>query len=131
MEQLTYNEYWTEIKGIADSIVCEALQSVEIDNNNEPMDFDDKKEQAMDLINDSLLHETIDGHQWVIYYAYNLDVIKNSNNEDYMADNISNDFSGFDSLNSLHGAVAFWAMYADVQEYIDDAFNEYEEKEAA
>ena len=76
MSELTYNEYWTEIKGIASNLVCEALQSVEIDNNNEPMDFDDKKEQAMDLINDSLLHETIDGHQWVIYYAYNLDVIK-------------------------------------------------------
>ena len=88
------------------------------------------RENAEELINDSLLHETIDGHQWIIYYAYNLDVLKYSRNADYMNDNFGAD-SLADALskggiNSLHTALAFWALYADVQDQLSSALDDYE-----
>ena len=54
----------------------------------EGSDYENDKEEAEEYINDTLLHETIDGHQWVIYYAYNLDIIKYSGNAEYAVDNL-------------------------------------------
>jgi len=125
MSNITYNEYWTEINSIAENMVSECMD--ECDND---------REAAEELINDSRLHETIDGHQWVIYYSYNDDVRKHSDNEDYAADNFGNEYlgqivteQGYDTLGTV---IAFWCMYADVQDKLNDAFDEYEaEHEAA
>ena len=125
MSKLTYNEYWKEIKSIADNLVDETMNEAIQDYDGDNPGFEEMKEIASETINDSRLHETIDGHQWVIYYAYNLDVIDNSENEDYYADNMG-DFSSFDNLNSLHTAVAYYAMYADVNDSLDTAFDDYE-----
>jgi len=111
-------EYWNEVNAIADIIACESMQ--ECDND---------REAAEELINDSRLHETIDGHQWVIYYSYNLDVIKHSDNADYYADNFGAESlaSSLESgLDTLHCHIAFWALYADVQELISDKLDQYE-----
>ena len=99
------SEYWTEVKALADGIIEDAIEQT------------DNLDDAEELINDSMLHETIDGHQWISYYSYNLDIIRHSDNEDYYIDNIG-DFASFDSLLSLHQAVAFYALYADVSEQI-------------
>lgn len=124
MSNLNYTEYWTEIKSIATELVSEAMSQ-----------SDNDREAAEELINDSLLHETVDGHQWVIYYAYNLDVIQHSDNEDYMVDNLGSEALEYSlkegGLSGLHTAIAFWCMYADVQEYIDDAFSDYEDQQEA
>ena len=120
MSNLTSNEYWTEINSIAENMVEECMD--ECDND---------REQAEELINDSRLHETIDGHQWVIYYAYSLDVISNSDNEDYYANNFGAESLAASleqgGLDTLHTHIAFWCMYADVQDKLDSAFDEYEE----
>ena len=112
-------EYWNEVNEIADIIACESMQ--ECDND---------REQAEELINDSRLHETIDGHQWVIYYSYNLDVIKHSDNADYMQDNFGAECiaASLESggIDGLHTAMAFWALYADVQDLISDKLDQYE-----
>ena len=112
------NEYWTEIKGIAADLVTEAMEQAEND-----------KDKAEELINDSLLHETIDGHQWVIYYGYNLDVIKYSDNEGYYNDNFGAESLAASleqgGLDMLHCHIAFWCMYADVQDQLGTAFNEF------
>lgn len=71
----TEYEYNQQIKVIANDLVEEAFNDV------------DSIEDAEELINDSLLHEAIDGHQWVIYNAYNADVMRYSDNEDYYIDN--------------------------------------------
>ena len=119
MSELTYSEYWTEIQSIADNLVSEAMEAC-----------DNDREAAEESIQDTRLHETIDGHQWVIYCAYNLDVLKHSDNESYFEDNIG----GADhilkdgGIDQLHTVMAFYAMYADVQEKLSDAFDEYEEK---
>ncbi len=115
---ITEFDYNTEINAIATNMVAEIM--AETDNN---------KEEALEVINDYRLHETIDGHQWVIYYAYNLDVIQHSKNDEYMTDNFGNEEAGTilaeKGLNSLHTAIAFWAMYADVSELIEDKIGEY------
>jgi len=118
----TEYEYNQEIIGIAKDLVVEAMEQ----SNND-------REEAEKLINDSLLHETIDGHQWIIYYDYNLDVIKYSDNDDYMEQNFGNEYAG-DMLatgrfNGLYVAIAFWCMYADVQEQLETAFDRFEEGE--
>ena len=119
MTGISYTEYWTEIESIADDIIEEAMESA-----------DNDREQAEEEINDYRLHEWIDGHQWVIYYAYNIDVIRHSDNEDYMSDN----FGGEEmatvvkerGFNGLTTAMAFWCMYADVQDRLDAAFEAFE-----
>lgn len=113
-------EYWAEVSSLANSITCEAMS-----------DNDDDREAAEKDIFDSRLHETIDGHQWVIYYSYNLDVIKHSDNEDYYVDNFGSESLEHSlkegGLDTLHCHIAFWALYADVADRISDALDEYED----
>jgi len=121
MKDLTTGyEYNQEIIGIAKDLVIEAMEQ----SNND-------REEAEELINDSLLHETIDSHRWVIYYAYNLDVIKYSDNDDYMEDSFGTEEAGViladKGLSGLHSAIAFWCMYADVQDQLEIAFDKFEE----
>ena len=59
--KMNYQDYYTEVNAIAEALVSEAMA-----------EHDNDAEQAMDDINDSRLHETVDGHQWIIYYNYNL-----------------------------------------------------------
>ena len=112
------SDYWKEINSIADSLVSESMA----DNDND-------RQAAEDDINDSRLHETVDGHQWVIYNGYNADVMKYSDNEDYYIDNFGNEDAGFvlkeRGLPGLHNVIAFWCMYADVQELLSDKMDEF------
>lgn len=116
-KQITSAQYWNEVNSLAQMIAEEAMQQADNDRSD-----------AEELINDSLLHETIDGHQWIIYYAYNLDVYQHSDNSSYMIDNIggASEILEEKGLNGLHCALAFWALYADVQEKIADALDEVE-----
>ena len=57
--QITSTQYWNEVSALAQMIAEEAMQQSGNDRS-----------EAEELINDTLLHETIDGHQWIIYNAY-------------------------------------------------------------
>lgn len=120
MSNITNSQYWTEVSSLAEIIAEEAMQQA--DNN---------RVDAEELINDSLLHETIDQHEWIIYNTYNLDVYQISDNSDYYLDNFGTEDAGETLKNSglsgLHTALAFWALYADVQEEISDALDEIEQ----
>ena len=122
---ITKTDYIKEIEGIAASIACEAVQSVKVDNPD--IEQDEIKEAAQELINDSLLHETIDGHEWIIYTAYNLDVIQYSRNDEYYkeiySDRDAGEMLANGGLDSVHTMIAFWAMYADVQGELDSALD--------
>lgn len=111
-------EYYSEVNAIAEALVSEAMA-----------EHDNDVEQAMDNITDSRLHETIDGHQWIIYYSYNLSIIEHSNNDDYMIDNIGLDSAGqalqSGGLNGLHQAIAYWALYADVYELLQNKMDDF------
>lgn len=122
---ITQTEYIKEIEGIAANITCEAVQIVKADNPD--IEQDEIKEAAQELINDSLLHETIDGHEWIIYTAYNLDIIQHSQNDEYYKDIYSNEDAGKfladKGIDSLHSMIAFWVMYADVRDELDNALD--------
>ena len=116
MDNITATDYSTEIKATAFNLVEGAILETQT------------LDEALELINDSRLHETLDGHQWVIYNAYNLPVLEHSDNADYMEENLGDDCllealkAG--GIKGLHTALAFWAMYADVQDAIQERFDE-------
>ena len=118
------SQYYKEVAAIAAALVAECMQ--ECDND---------REAAEELINDIRLNETIDGHQWVIYYSYNLPVLQYSSNSEYMVDSMGVDCVGEilkeSGLSGLHSALADWALYADVQEQLSTAFDDYETQEEA
>ena len=119
MLSITSSQYWVEVEALATQIAQDAMS--QCDNN---------RDDAEELITDSLLHETIDGHQWIIYCAYNLDVYQYSNNSDYYIDNFGGDDAAYvlkeKRLDGLHQALAFWALYADVQEKISGTLDDAE-----
>jgi len=114
---LSYNIYYNQIQSVAKEVVMEALDQCDNDS-----------EQAMELINDSLLHEYIDGHEWVIYNAYHLPILQHSSNADYMVDNLGEDYAASElkerGLSGLHCALAFWAMYADITDILSDTLED-------
>jgi hypothetical protein len=116
MTNITATDYAAEIKATAFNLVDEVM--LETANRDE----------ALELINDTRLHETVDGHQWVIYCAYNLPVLEHSDNADYMEENLGDDCIAAalkdGGVNGLHTALAYWALYADVQDAINDRFDE-------
>lgn len=120
MSKITLKEYWDEINSLAESVVADAMA----DNDND-------RSAAEDDINDSRLHETIDGHQWVIYNHYNFDVMRHSDNADHYIDNFGPEDAGNilkeRGLDGLHNVIAFWAMYTDVQDRLSAELDEFEE----
>ena len=114
------SQYWNEVEALANQIAQDAMEQTDNDRN-----------EAEELINDSLLFETIDGHQWVIYNAYHLDVLQYSDNSDHYVAEFGTEDAALvlkeRGLDGLHQALAFWALYADVQEKISDALDEIEE----
>ena len=116
MSNITSSQYWNEVQSLAVSIAEDAMSQC-----------DNDRSEAEEMINDSMLHETIDGHQWIIYYAYNLDVYQYSDNSDYYIENFGSDDAAHvlkeNGLNGLHQALAFWSLYADVQDKIGKALD--------
>jgi hypothetical protein len=67
------------------------------------------------------LHETLDGHQWVIYTHQARQVIVHSDNPNYMIEEFGlepGDHFMFDERR------AYWAMYADIMERAE--FDKYD-----
>jgi hypothetical protein len=112
MTELSRTQYVDKINSIATNMAAEALA----DNDN---DIDAARKD----IYDSRLHETIDGHRWIIYYAYNLDVIRHSDNADAYSDNLGPlDMAAVlkeRGLDGLHNVIAYYAMYADVSDALN------------
>jgi hypothetical protein len=110
MHNLTSFSYTEEIESIAKELIVEAMAQT-----------DNDKDSALDLINDTLAWEVVDGHQWVIYYAYNLDVLKLSENPNYFEETIggADDVLKTKGLSGLLSAMAFYAMYADVLDVLE------------
>ena len=104
---LTSAEYWDEIESLAVEITREARE----DNRD---------------IHD-VLHETIDGHQWVIYCRFNAWVLAHSSNESAMWDEGLQD--GITSHDEYMTRAAYCAMLADVCGH--EAFDAEEEDDDA
>lgn len=117
MTEITRTAYYDEIRSIADNLAVEALA-----------DNDWDRDAAMYDITDSRLHETIDGHQWVIYTSYNMDVLRNSDSADAYIDNFGADDAASVSkkrgIDGLHAVMAYCAMERDVNVILSDALDE-------
>ena len=95
---------------------------------NEAIEYNDvefDRDSIEDFVNDSLLHETVDQSEFAIYNHYHLPVLQYSANDDYMIENLGGleDTLKSGGLSGLHQALAFWAMYADVQEVFNDVLD--------
>jgi len=93
MEPISTREYQLEVKRIAREV-----SENSIDENRDVMD---------------VLHERIDGHQWVIYTYYNMYVLVNTKNLDAITDN-GHEVTHDDRVD--YAAIAYHALMADVQE---------------
>lgn len=98
---ITYQDYWKEVAALAADVSLTAKE----DQEN---------------LHDRLM-ETIDGHQWVIYYHYNLPVLQHCSDAEAVLGEMG---SGYleevlrdSGLSGLHSTLAFWAMLKDVQEH--------------
>ena len=120
-EIITRSEYCNEVHFIAESLVKDAMEA----NDND-------RSAAEDQIYDYMLHETIDGHRWVIYYSYHDDVLRYSDNSNSYIDQFGNDDAGQvlkeRGLNGLKTVMAYFAMEQDVRDCLDDAFYKFEEQ---
>ena len=123
-------EYMTEIEELAEMIIEQAKDEASKDNDKAEGIRMFTREQIEDAIHDHWLHETIDGHQWVIYYSYNDDVIKHSDNSDAWEDIYSSEDMGElvknQGMDSARTAQAFWAMYQDVSDKIYEELKQYD-----
>lgn len=116
MNTITCSEYWSQVNDLAVDLLDECLEECNGDI-----------EDARDLVFDSRLHETIDGHQWVIYTYYNQFILLHSENTEYGLDNgLIEWVAGKSCYSELTGAMAFWALYADVSEKLSDLVEERE-----
>lgn len=119
MDTITQASYNEEIQDLATNLVEELMQ--EHDN-----DRDIAEEAAHDR-----LHETIDGHQWVIYYAYNDEVLRFSDNDEAYQDVYCNEDLGAlvadKGIDGVKPMMAYFAMYQDVSELLEQAFDDFEE----
>lgn len=114
MEPITQHEYWKEVESISNELQSEALQEL-LDGGAEREDIDSN--QIWEIMADRL-HETIDGHQWIIYTYYNYQVLQHSPNDGYSAENFGTESIVDKSGNLNTAALAFGALYGDVSEYI-------------
>ena len=117
-DNMTQREYWEEVESLAKSITEETLDSLDAETQAKV------REQGFDAVDSASevlqerLWETIDGHQWIIYTAYNFDVLRFSDNEDYSITEFGADSILTDDRDGIRwGALAFGALYADVQEH--------------
>ena len=95
---ITEKQYWKEIRSLAKDA------DKRVKEGEEPGD---------------VLHETIDGHQWIIYYHYQPYVIAHTRNEDAVFDMVG-EVSG-DSTGAVLTQIAFYAMEQDVAEHMKES----------
>ena len=111
--EFTSSEYHKEINDLAESLYSEALEQ----NDND-------HELATEAVHDHLLHETVDGHQWVIYTYSNELVEQFSANAEAFKDVYDNESIGAlvadQGLDGLKPIIAYFAMYQDLTEAISE-----------
>ena len=111
--EFTSTEYYREISDLADDLYSEALEQ----NDND-------HDMAIEAIHDHLLHEIVDGHQWVIYTYSNELVEQFSANAEAFKDIYDNESIGAlvadQGLEALKPIIAYFAMYQDLTEAISE-----------
>lgn len=116
----TESQYHQEIKDLASDLYDEAL--AENDNDH------DLAEDA--IFDNGMLHQLVDGHQWVIYTYSNDLVARFSDNAEAYRDCYDNESIGQivtdKGLEGMKPIIAYFAMYQDITDalYELEAFKE-------
>lgn len=102
---ITRDEYWKEIRELAQDLAQDAASG---ENGHD----DDAREWLHER-----LHETCDGHEWVIYTYSSQCIVPHSRNDGYSAENF-----GAESVVSDDGvnwaALAYGCLYGDISEQL-------------
>lgn len=111
-------DYQNVIKGIAANVVAIALEEDESLIEDGCID----EIALIDYINDSdLVHEQVDSSQYTIYNAYHLDILKYSDNDNALINELGTSaLDGVESFNDVMGRFAYWALYNDVWNFLHD-----------
>ena len=110
-EEMTQRDYWNEVTSIAESVTSETFDEFDKGTQREIME-DNQLDEFREMLQERL-HETIDGHQWIIYTSYNYDVMRFSDNEGAAIEDMGSDVLVKDgSLNTA--LIAYCALEADV-----------------
>ena len=111
--EFTSIEYHREISDLADNLYSEALEQ----NDND-------HDLAVEAIHDQLLHELVDGHQWVIYTYSNELVERFSDNAEAFKDVYDNESIGAivsdRGLDAVKPIIAYFAMYQDISDRLNE-----------
>ena len=111
--EFTSSEYHQEIRDVADSLYSEALWQ----NDND-------HDLAVEAIHDRLLHEIVDGHQWVIYTYSNGLIERFSDNANAFKDAYDNESIGAlvadQGLDAVKPIIAYFAMYQDISDRLNE-----------
>lgn len=120
---ISSKDYYSEVNELAQTIFDEVMQ----ENDNDVALCED------DGLFYDRLHETIDGHQWIIYNHYNLQVLRHASNPEEMIDQMGAEAAGESlkegGLSTLHTHLAFWALQADVSNKLQEIISDYEPEE--
>ena len=111
--EFTSSEYHKEINDLAADLYSEALEQ----NDND-------HDLAVEAIHDHLLHELVDGHQWVIYTYSNELVERFSDNAEAFKDCYDNESIGAivadRGLDALKPIIAYFAIFQDISDRLND-----------
>jgi hypothetical protein len=109
MDPITPQEYNAECISLAEE--ADGIARTSLAEGNSESDAEEARE--------TWLHETIDGHQWVIYTYYNFFVLAHSENDSAFTDEFGTEGVVRDG-NINWAALAYMALLADVRERLSD-----------
>jgi hypothetical protein len=113
---ITTEEYNYELSGI----ITDAFSECYIKDSS----FEDFEEAVREYI-----HETFDGHQWVIYDSYHLDIFKicRCDYGDAIDEGLvdANEAIKSGGLNKLNMQLAYWCMYKDAEDLMSEQAQDY------
>ena len=115
MSEYTQSEYESDVEELAESILAEVIE--------------ENPEASPDEIRESLddrLHESVDGHQSVIYTWRAQLVLAHSANDGYSVENFGSESATDGDGNLNWSALAYGAMYADTYDPLMALFSEWE-----
>ncbi len=126
MTTITEKDYKDEVKASANYIVEQAVNDT---RDNEPdLTGSDLKAAVSQRLYEYVIHEYVDGHEYVIYYCYHLDILQHSDNCDSALDEFGADMLADklkdSGLDGLYQTLAYWAFYNDIHDLLGDEIYE-------
>ena len=116
---LTCHEYSKELKSIASDLINDTIECLK--------EYDDyiDADLVMDYIRDNgLIHNIVDGHNYVIYTQSAYELLSVSDNDNAYFDEMGSLTSN--SFCEVITTLAFFAMSADLDEALHDELNDYD-----